>query len=671
MLIVGDSLGADMVSLQGGVTVLHVDDELALSSLVETYLQREAEDVDLRVESTERARAALELIENDPSAVDCVVSDYEMPEMDGLEFLRAVRSKRPNLPFILYTGKGSEEVARDAFRVGATDYVQKRSGTDQYAVLANRVLNAVSRERARAATARYDTAFEALDTAVYVLDEDGYFASVDEVFVDLVGYDRTTVLDTHVSSLCPDDESDGGPFLENLEAVLAPDGPETVRFEADVCTAERSRVHGVATMAVRPPGEGADSRGRRVVGTIRDVTERRRHRETIHYRARLKDVVLDTSTTLMSAEPDEIGTKVHWTLQSLGEFVEANRCVVYRYDADVDVLRKTNEWTAPGASPQTAAISGEDSAWLVEGLSRFEDVCVRDRQTLPAEAAGVTETLDVPEGGSFVAVPMVSNWSLAGAVTFVAGDQRSWPDKEVSILRTAADMLSHTLERQRRVRELRRQNERLEEFASVVSHDLRNPLNVADGFVDLARETGDVDHLDRAASALDRMDTLVNDVLELARQGRTVGETSQVELAGLVDRAWRAVETTDATLVVEDGTVTVSADSGRLCQAVENLFRNAVEHGRADVTITVGSLSDCAGFYVEDDGPGIPPDEREKVFDHGHTTADEGSGFGLSIVESIVEAHGWTIRTAAADSGGARFEVLTTPGTDFDSHVSD
>jgi PAS domain S-box-containing protein len=702
MLIVDRRVGRRMVSHRDGVTVLHVDDEPDFSALVEAYLQREADDVDLRVESVERAQAALERIEAEPSTVDCVVSDYEMPEMDGLDFLRALRSTRPNLPFILYTGKGSEEVARDAFRVGATDYVQKRAGTDQYAVLANRVLNAVSRERARAATARYDTAFEALDTAVYVLDEDGRFTTVDEVFVDLVGYGRPDVVGTHVSALCPDDEGEGGgPFLEHLDAILSPEGPETVRFEADVCTADRSRVHCVATMAGRPLEDGSDGRGRRVVGTVRDVTEKRRHRETIHYRGKLKDVVLDTSTTLMSAEPDEIGTKVHWTLQSLGEFVEADRCVVYRYDPDADVLRKTNEWTAPEASPQTTAISGEDCSWLVDSLCRFENVCVRDREMLPPEAANVTETLDVPSDGSFVVVPMVSNWSLAGAVTFVAGGKRSWPDKEVSLLRTAADMLSHTLERQRRVRELRRQNERLDEFASVVSHDLRNPLNVADGFVDLARDTGDVDHLDRAASALDRMDTLVGDVLELARQGRTVGETSQVELGGLVERAWRAVETGEATLVVDEETATVSADAARLCQAVENLFRNsvehgttssqtrsddsvehgstssraapddAVEHGREDVTIRVGALEDGAGFYVEDDGPGIPAEERERIFDHGHTTAADGSGFGLSIVESIVEAHGWTIRPTDADTGGARFEILTTLPTDFDARTSE
>ena len=215
-------------------------------------------------------------------------------------------------------------------------------------------------------------------------------------------------------------------------------------------------------------------------------------------------------------------------------------------------------------------------------------------------------------------------------------------------------------ERKQRKRELERQNERLEEFASVVSHDLRNPLNVAQGHLELAAERGDDHHFEKTASALDRMEDLVGDLLTLARQGRGVSDTDRVELDPLVRRAWATVETGEASLVLEDSGG-IRADEGRLQELFENLFRNAVEHAGPAPTVRVGRF-DCSsdlddGFYVADDGPGIPPDEREAVFEHGHTTESGGTGLGLSIVQSIAEAHGWSVDVDESDSGGARFEV--------------
>ena len=129
---------------------------------------------------------------------------------------------------------------------------------------------------------------------------------------------------------------------------------------------------------------------------------------------------------------------------------------------------------------------------------------------------------------------------------------------------------------------------------------------------------------------------------------------STVDLGELARECWQIVETAEAQLVVET-TQTVQADDGRLRQLLENLFRNSVEHGGEDVTITVGPLDD--GFYVADDGPGIPESEREHVFESGYSTADEGTGFGLSIVEQIVRAHDWDIRVTQSDPEGARFEI--------------
>jgi PAS domain S-box-containing protein len=202
-------------------------------------------------------------------------------------------------------------------------------------------------------------------------------------------------------------------------------------------------------------------------------------------------------------------------------------------------------------------------------------------------------------------------------------------------------------------RELKQQNQRLDKFASLVSHDLRNPLSIATGHLELAARECDSSHLDTVAQAHTRMETLVDDMLTLARAGDTVGDTEPVELSEVVETCWQNVETDAARLDVDTDT-TVTADEYRLQQLLENLLRNAVEHGGEGVTVTVGDLQ--TGFSIEDDGPGIPADDREDVLEPGYTTSEEGSGFGLGIVRDIANAHGWSIDVTDSADGGARFE---------------
>ncbi|WP_197409680.1 GAF domain-containing sensor histidine kinase [Haloferax profundi] len=221
-------------------------------------------------------------------------------------------------------------------------------------------------------------------------------------------------------------------------------------------------------------------------------------------------------------------------------------------------------------------------------------------------------------------------------------------------------------ERKAREDELERQNERLEEFTNIVSHDLRNPLSVARGNLELARETGADERFDTAEDALDQMETLVDDLLSLARRGQLVDETTPVDLGTVANRAWMTSETADATLETPENVV-LDADEDRLGELLANLFRNAVEHGSTgsqtssdddhgteSVHVEVGGVD--GGFFVQDDGLGIEPDRRDDVFEPGETTGGDGIGYGLAIVESIADAHGWSVIVTSSPSGGARFE---------------
>ncbi|WP_435101480.1 PAS domain S-box protein [Halarchaeum sp. P4] len=862
----------------GPIRVLHVDDDPAYADLVATHLTREDDRFEIAIETD--PEAALERVRSAPEDVDCLVSDYDMPTLDGLELLEAVREVAPTLPFILLTGKGSEEIASEAISRGVTDYLQKTSGTEQYAILANRIRNATTTARMRRHRARYLTAIETAREGISILDADGEYIYVNETYADLYGYTPDELCGRHwTCTYLESDESfvreeilptaqregywqglttgvraDGTTFLEDHVVAITDRGDLicTVRDVSDIYAGERELEMTLPAVEAAPIGVVITDPGREdnpivyanerfeeltgydeaeiigrncrflqgertdadtvadlreaidaeeeatvelrnyrkdgtefwnrvsvapvendtgdvthFVGFQQDVTERYEREENLEATiARLEalfenspdmvevldaegrrlavnqqcrtqlgyteadllgtgvwetdpDVTPDTvRETFAELEPGErrrfksrlerhdgstfpievhlirldldgpprfmainrdISTQKHReeTLKSLYEStqtlmdapdrqtvaehaVETARTILGRpinslwlYDEDADVLR-------PVASTDAAhevldgipTYSGDDSlAWGV--FESGEAAVYDDLSTAPGrynEETPLESELILPLGSH-------------GVLAIGACEPASFGDEELWLARLFARTVEAALARAAREEQLRerreeleRQNARLDAFTSIVSHDLRTPLNVATGYLGFLEDSADNEHVERIDDALERMDEIIEETLTLARQGRTIGEREPVEVAALARRCWERVESGDAILEV-DGGCTVSGDADRLRHVFENLFRNAIEHGGADVTVTVGTLEDGTGFYVADDGPGIPEDQREYVFDPGYSTRDDGVGFGLAIVAEIVDAHGWTITVTESDAGGARFEV--------------
>jgi len=175
------------------ILVLHVEDDTDLGEIVKAYLERTTPE--LTVVSAGDVNEGRHLLENED--VDCIVSDYDMPGTNGLDFLEEVRVDHPRLPFILYTGKGSEEVASDAIAAGVTDYMQKDAGTGQYGLLANRIVNAVERYRAREdlmdAFSWYRRLVEQNLAGIYVVQDEQY-QYVNEKFASIFGYEQEDLI---------------------------------------------------------------------------------------------------------------------------------------------------------------------------------------------------------------------------------------------------------------------------------------------------------------------------------------------------------------------------------------------------------------------------------------------------------------------------------------------
>ncbi len=260
------------------------------------------------------------------------------------------------------------------------------------------------------------------------------------------------------------------------------------------------------------------------------------------------------------------------------------------------------------------------------------------------------------ELGSYVGSTVETTDGIYGTLCFASSDPRDEPiaDREAILVDMFARWASYELATRERPDRSADRPEQLRNVAELVAHDLRNPLTVASGQLSLLQE-GVRDAVDRMDAAHARMEHIIDDLNLLARLDEPVTDPERVDLGACVSAAWEMIQTEAATLAVELDEITVSGDPSRLTRLFENLLHNAIHHGGPTVTVRVGTFAD--GFYVEDSGPGIPPDERESVLTPGYSTTPDGTGFGLSIVRQIVDAHGWTLTVTAGEEGGARFEV--------------
>ncbi|MFC7095993.1 ATP-binding protein [Halobaculum marinum] len=482
-----------------------------------------------------------------------------------------------------------------------------------------------------------DPAFlDRLTDGFYAVDEEWRFVYLNErateLFVQTADLDDEDVglLGRELWTLLP--EAVGTPFHRRLiEAMETGDPLEVEEYYEPSDTWFQIRAY-----------PGADG----LTATVRDVTEEHRKEETLRAREeslrRITEAVSDPDLsfeervdTLLAVGQDVLGT-AYGTLSRI------------RDDEYVfEVVRAPDDSFTVGDTVDLSATNCERVVVSEESLA-LKDIPTEDPEL--ARRDGFAK-----HGIScYVGAPVVVDGEVYGTFCFydTASRSEAFADWQVTLIDLMAEWVSSALERQMVEEDLRRQNDRLEEFAAIVSHDLRNPLAVAKGQAEMATEECDSEHLEKAVRAHERMDRIISDVLTMARSGRVVQEPEAVDLADVAREAWETAETADATLETA-ALPTVRADESRLVQLFENLFRNAVDHGGDAVTVSVTATP--GGFAVDDDGPGIPEADREVVFDHGHTSRDDGTGFGLSIVREIAAAHGWTVSVDESPSGGARF----------------
>jgi PAS domain S-box-containing protein len=529
--------------------------------------------------------------------VDCVVSADDLADRDGIAFLKRVRERYPELPFVLVAEDGSERLASEAVAAGVTEYVPR---PDERVDLAARVRAAVDGDGPSPRHGGHDDSrlgrvYERITDGFFAVNRDWRYTYVNDEGARLVGESKEDLLGERVWDAFPG--LVGTPFEDALRTAMATQ--ETVSIE------EHYEPHDTwYDISVYPSERGISI-------YFQDVTERKeRERELQLERNRFRAL-----------------------FENLGEPV-----VEAVFEDGEPIIERVNE-----AFADAFGVGGN-----VRGRP-LDDLVVSEDDETAAEInerarRGTSIDREVYRGTDDVRPYLLRSAPFGGP----DGCQRGH-----AIYIDISDQKA-------RERRLERQNERLDEFASIVSHDIRNPLNTLELSLGLV-ETDDGEHVERCRRAVDRIDRILEGLATLARQGAAGTETEPVALASLAADCWESVGTAAGTLAVETERV-LEADDRLLEQLLKNLLRNAVEHAGNDVTVTIGDAD--GGFYVADDGPGIPAEERTAVFKRGYSSESGETGYGLVIAREIANAYGWQVAVTESRDGGARFEIT---GVDADS----
>ena len=716
------------------IHILHVDDDPDFADMAAQFLQRENDR--FRIDSLTAPAEALAEISSD---IDCIISDFDMPGSTGIDFLKRVRARDEHLPFILFTGKGSEEVASDAIAAGVTDYIQKSADSSQYTILANRIENSVAQNRSRQELARterrYRRLIEKSTDVITVVDEAGDFTYLSPSAAELMDYSPDDLVGENAFEYVhPDDREE---LAERFATIVEdPDRQETAEF--------RFR---------RPDGSWAwlEARGRNlladeaidgIVVYARDVSERKAHQAEI---ARSYDLLRHTEDIANTGgwEADLETEEVRWTDGTkrihevpLDYVPSIDEAIAFYRPADQPRIRAAVSRCAERGEPfdeelRITTANGRERRIRAKGEPFEEDGEIRSLRGAIQDITGLEErerelaeirdrmeyVLEVTDSiiweadlesravtrhGPFEQLFGVDPESVPTSAEFREtvvhpddrealrekheaadrgneqvsehiyrtnprfGDER-WilerpyvrlGNSDAGDQMTVVGLSTDVTEQMDRERDLERHNRQLEEVSSIVSHDLGNPLSMAITRLELYHETSDPDHLDAVERLLYRMDELAEHLLDVIKAGQSSIDEEPVDLANVAEVAWEVVDGPADALSVDSGTII--GDSVKLRSLFENLFANAITHGDSPSTVRVGPLPD--GFYVEDTGRGIPPDERDRIFQKGYSTDPDGTGWGMTIIQHIADAHGFDVTVGESAEGGARFEFVGGAG---------
>lgn len=691
-----------MPGYSGEICALLVDDERGILDQGEIFLKKEIDDLSLK--TTPSPRKALDLL--DEGAFDAVVSDYEMPGMDGLEFLKTIRRERnSDIPFIIFTGKGREEVAIEALNLGADRYLQK--GTDpksQYGVLAQAIVQEVERSRSQEkirSLAKYPS-----ENPVPVLRvrNDGKVLYSNDPGKELLSE------------------------WEVGERDMVPEKWQKLIGEAfdsgKIITKEITASGNVFSLSINPIS------GEKYANLYApDITERKRKEEKLRELEEEKSLILNNTEEIIAYH--DTNHNIQWTNRAYGEAVgdepdnlEGRKCysIWLQEDEPCENCPVTKAIETGETQEGELSLPGQghwhvrgtpvrdDKGDLTGAIETAHDITRRKKAVEKARktARELTKTLDgmkeplllldenhhiLLANSSAEEIYGASREKMIGGKCYeiVHGDEthqegcpleKSLENGETEELELQdSDDDGHFLIRaypiteegetrkvvhqQIDITDRKRAEEREEFLHSLLRHDIRNRIQVIQGFVEVLDDLDLPGEVEKYVTKLKDGVEEASQTIEKIRSLRRIGEEPKIEEVSVGSVIDEVIEG-NQDRISESGIELVYEGFDRpvrggplLKELFSNLVENSVRHSNCD-KIRVGfeeNEEECV-VTVEDDGKGIPDEEKEDVFDRGFKSEESpGSGLGMHLVREIVENYEGSIEVKDSGLGGARFDV--------------
>jgi PAS domain S-box-containing protein len=594
--------------------ILYVDDDPSLLEVSKLILETEN---NFEVDTTSSVDAAFEKIKT--KHYDAVVSDYEMPRRTGLDFLAKLKELGSALPFILFTGKGREEVAMKALNLGADGYYNKQGSPETvYGELAHGIRLAAERAKSKSALEesekRYRTLMEQAAEAIFIHNINGQIIDANQQACMSLGYSKKELLSMNIADIDPSvkETKHGSMFW-----------PKVLAGQSITFLSTQNRKNGSIFSVEVTLGRTILDEKTLIIGLVRDITERKKTEKKLQ-ESEEKFRAISTAARDAIVMIDFAGEIVYWN-------PAAER--IFGYNQEETVGRNALNLVIPPRLLNFQSNFAEEiqNNKLTQGTIIEFTALKKDGTEFPAEL-------------SIGQVRFKDKACLLGIV------------RDVSVRKKAEEKLKESYT------QMEAMNEKLRVIGGLTRHDVRNKLFLITSHVYMLKKK----HSDQAdiVEGLRKMQQAIKDVdgiLDFSKVYEQLGieELSYVDVEKAIDEAVGLFKNSPTVKIVNECQgLSLFADSF-LKQIFYNLLDNSIKHGERVTKVRFyfeRSSRENLKLIYEDDGIGVPDANKSKLFKIGFSTGGS-TGFGLYLIKKMVEVYGWTIQENGVSGKRAIFTM--------------